>query len=311
LSILDKKIRIVGFGLTVHDHLLLLDHFPEADSKSEALQGTVRVGGPVANAIITCAKLGESSGLISVLGDDREGNFIREELKKHNVDTRGVIQDSNIRTPAASIWIDSKHKTRTVVLDNTRHRALEMTDIPIALIESAQICLTDGRYFQANKFALTAARKANGQVIIDAGSKREGIDEILPLVDYIICSESFSRNYTGQTNPVDAIRIIANRFGKKVVISLGVRGLIAQDNNELYKMPSYPTRVLDTTGAGDVFHGAFAFSLLNLGANPSFHRCLRFASIAAALSCQQLGGNGCSESFSEIMQRLSTWVNYF
>ncbi len=309
---LKSKLRshiIVGMGISAADYLAIVDPFPGPNQKITALESARQGGGPVATAMATAAILGAETHLISVLGKDPEADFIIAELHRAGVDTRNIIIDPDVSSPTAFIWIEKRTGYRTVVLDNRNSRLPTVEEVDFSLISRANVLLIDGRGKDISLAALKTAREHNVLTIMDAGNVRNGMEEYMPLVDVLICSREFAEKYSGEKDPWEAIQSIALSFSGNVVVTLGSQGAVALTNGNLYSIPPYPVRVKDTTGAGDVFHGAFAAALAAVRKldSSSFRMCLYFATVSAALSCRKLGGRAGICRLDEVMHH---WENY-
>jgi sulfofructose kinase len=295
---------MIGIGIAAKDYLALVDPYPKQNSKTEALETSIQGGGPVPTAIATAARLGLKSSLIAVTGDDEEGRFVKSQLDSIGVDTESIIIDPTVRTPRAFIWVDRGTGHRSVVLDQQSSRIPRPEELDIDRIQTADILLVDGRGFLMTQKALQAARAAGTLTMMDAGSNRENMAQLLPLIDYVICSETFAVTFTGVDDPEQALREIRSFSKGKIVITLGDKGVIAHDGRDLIQLDRVQVPVKDTTGAGDVFHGAFAAGLGGCFGKADFRTCLTVANTAAALSCRALGGRAGIPAAQEVKNRI-------
>jgi sulfofructose kinase len=304
---MTRKPRIAGLGISVIDYLALVSKYPEKNQKTEAIESVVQTGGPVSTAMVAAAKYGADSWLISVLGNDPEGLWVREQLQAEGVHTECLILDPEFRTPKAFIWIEEETGLRTIVLDRTRSRYPRFEECARDLVESADLVLTDGRGSETARKILQIARRRDIPTILDAGSNRPELCELLPDIDILIASQDFAKSYCCCSNVSEAFKVLRARYSGKIVITRGSHGLLAFDGFDCWDMPAYPVDVKDTTGAGDVWHGAFAAAYSGALGNRDFDFCLRFASVAAALSCRGLGGIAGMALPPEITEILSRW----
>ena len=278
----------VGIGICAVDYLCLLSHYPELDEKLDITQFSFQGGGPVPTAMVTLSRLGAKTSYIGVIGDDNNGNFLLEQFAKEGVDTSAIIIDKNSSTNQAFIWIDNISGKKTIALNNNRIKKLLSTDLSKNLITSTRFLHVDGRETEPTLVAINCAKKSGAKVVLDAGSPRKNMKQILKLVDYPIVSENFCNIYLKTTNFDEGLEKLLKTGAKAAVITCGEKGCYGVENNsEVIYQPAYNVEVVDTTGAGDVFHGAFIFGLIQ---NWGLAENLRFAAATAAIKCTQLGG---------------------
>jgi len=277
----------LGLGICAADYLCIVPKYPELDEKTEAVEFSLQGGGPVATALVTLARLGCRTTFIGRIGDDSAGEFLLNELKREGVNTTGMIIDRLMPTNKAFIWIDQQTGKKSIVLNSKHYQKVLPSEINLDHIGSVKYLLIDGRDTAATFNLIDWARKKGTRILIDAGSPRARMDELLSLVDYPIVSESFCQKYLKLTDYKKAIKKLLEIGAKAAVVTCGSRGCYAGDNSGIYYQPAYPVKVVDTTGAGDVFHGAFIFGLLKRW---ELTKILRFAGATAAIKCTKIGG---------------------
>lgn len=283
--------RLIALGHVVWDHLLLLERYPDVDSKSAALRGRELVGGPAARAALTAAALGVEVSFAGCLGGDATGAGILDAFAAGGVDTAGVEVCAGCVTPRASIWVEARHGKRTVVLDRGG-----LPDYPAAALERLPWgpgwLLLDGKEPVALE-AAHRARAAGMSVLLDLGGPRQDIAPLVAAADVVAVSKAF---VMGEYPGLDLLQAAANLLEagpRLVVITLGSGGMIVGEREggcaaPPYWFPAWPAgTVVDTTGAGDVFHGALAWALLQ--AFPA-RKALACAAVAGGLACRDLGG---------------------
>ena len=284
--------RLIALGHVVWDHLLLLDHYPEVDSKNLALGGRECVGGPAARAALTAAALDVDVCFAGCLGDDEAGARILQAFSAGGVDTVGVEVCAGCVTPRASIWVEARHGKRTVALDRAG-----LPDYPAAALDHLPWgpgwLLLDGK----EPVALEAARRARSagmSVLLDLGGPRVDIAPLVAAADVVAVSKAFVMDeYPG----LDLLQAAANLLEagpRLAVITLGAGGMIVGERvtdgcaSQPFWFPAWPAgKVVDTTGAGDVFHGALAWALLQVFPT---RKALACAAVAGGLACRDLGG---------------------
>lgn len=285
---MNKRWNCVGFGLCTYDTLLMVENYPTLNQKTEAIRNSQQCGGPVATALVTLGRLGVSDlRFIGKVGEDKEGELIRKALELDGVNTSYLKAVSGTSTAQASVWIEKSSGKRSVVLHRDKKLDFEIADINTAPFKDTEYLLIDGRDTEASLFAIKNANEAGVKIIMDAGSMRQRIKDFFPLVDYFVCSQDFIKSFAGKKSKEQAMVEIQKYGCKWVVVTLGEQGSIGFDGKEFYQQPAFSVKVVDTTGAGDVFHGAFIFGLLqcwNLSQN------LLFSNAVAALKCTKFGG---------------------
>ncbi len=286
-----KSIDLLGLGLTVSDCSMLLPCYPSSNEKTVAVDTRRLVGGPVANAICCAARLGLRTAVHTVIGMDPEGDFVMNELARQGVDLRAVIRDPSIETPFAVIWIDERDGSRTVALGNRHSRNLDPDDLIAESILRSRAIILDGRGYETTLEAIEIASTGNTLTILDAGSSRIGMHEIIGKVDYAIFSRDCAESITGMHSP-DKMLERLSRISRRLIITLGSEGSIGQDGDRVIRVPALSVKVVDSTGAGDIYHGAFAAALLGAFDSLNFEDCMRVASVAGSLACSGLGGQG-------------------
>jgi sulfofructose kinase len=278
----------VGLGLCALDYTFQVQEYPRLDDKIEAAAFTRQGGGPVPTALCALSKLGVPSAFIGKCGKDVEGRAIRDELRRFGVNTSGLILDPDSRTPRAFIMVDKESGKRTVILDRTETSALSADEFNVDFIRRAKFLLIDGRELETSLTAAMLMQKTGGEVILDAGSPRKNIGDILPYVDHLVVSNRFSIDFTQEVDPGNAALKLAHMGFKSVVITSGAKGCLGATSDGLfYQQEAFDVEVVDTTGAGDVFHGGYIYGLVQGWELP---KILEFASAVAAIKCTRLGG---------------------
>lgn len=277
----------LGFGICAADYLCLIPRYPALDEKTEAIEFSRQGGGPVATALVTLARLGCNTSFISLVGDDADGKFILDEFQREGVDTAGIIIDKAIATNQAFIWIDRSTGKKSIVLNNRNHRQIKPAEIARDHIGSVKYLLLDGRDTDASFDLIMWAKSRGAKIVLDAGSPRNSMNELLNSVDYPVVSQTFCQQFLKTEDYQHAVAMLLNYGATEAVVTCGKQGCYGGDAAGIYFQPAFPVEVIDTTGAGDVFHGAFVFGLLN---NWQLPEILKFASATAAIKCTKLGG---------------------
>lgn len=294
-----KPYLVVGVGLCALDYICIVDKFPGPDEKLDARLFSRQGGGPVPTALCAISHFGEKVAFIGKAGEDPEGETIRAEMKRFGVDTSGMVFDPYSRTPRAFIWVDFQTGARTVVLDRTEIADLEPDELDSKLLKSCRYLHIDGREAKASFHAAKIAREAGAEVVLDVGSPRENVKELLPLVDHLVVSKNFADEFTNEEEPGKAVMKLLRLGFKTAVITLGRQGSVCATEGDFFQMDAFDIETVDTTGAGDVFHGAYIYGLSK---GWDLKDVVEFASAAAAMKCVRIGGRKGIPAVDEIVQ---------
>ena len=305
----------IGFGMNAVDYLSVLDPYPGLDEKVEVTESSVQGGGPVPTAMATLARLGSKVAYIGKIGDDADGRFVKAELEKEGVNTDYLMTDKASKTSRASIWVDKESGKRTVALDKTRSNHIEVSELKFMNSISTRFLHIDAREPEVDIFLAKWAKKLGAKVSLDVGSLRAGAESVLPFADHLIVSKRFACGFTNLSDPFSACGELMRKEFETVVVTIGEEGCICGSprgfttrssagesktsrGGGIFHSPGFPVKVVDTTGAGDVFHGAFIYGLLQ---EWDLKKTAQFACAAAALKCRELGGRAGIPDLAEVM----------
>jgi sulfofructose kinase len=283
----DTPYDVVGIGRNSWDRIIIVDTYPARDSKVEAKQIDNQAGGQVATTLVAASRMGLSTRYLGKFGDDAAGRAVRGALARENIDLSESKVVDTVSNQTAFIVVDRKHKTRNVFSYSDPRLKVTTDDFSYEAITSGKILFLGARNPQSMISFARDGRNAGCVIVLDADSTNEGIDELMSLADIVISPESFPSKFTGEKSYQRALQDMAQMGPKIVCCTLGERGCIALYQNEVYECSPPDIEVLDTTGAGDVFQGAFLVGLLE---EMPFQKMLQFSSAAAALKCRSLGG---------------------
>ncbi len=282
-----KRFDVVGVGYTALDYLGVVPRLPEENTKLEVRHFTIQGGGPTATAMVTLRRLGFSAAYVGKVGDDGFGARMLEELRREDVDVSSVVVERGATSQFAFIMVDATSAARTILWTRGSVSRLKVGEVDLDLVRSARGLFIDDLEPGAALAAAKAAREAGVPVLIDAGSLREGVRELLPLCDYLVASERFAEQISGGTD-IRAALVALGSFGPKAaVVTLGEKGCAYLSDAGVVEVPGFAVKAADTTGAGDVFHAAYLFAVLE--GLDTMRACV-FANAVAALKCRRLGG---------------------
>ena len=282
------KADFIGVGFVSNDHLAILPFIP-MDTKVRMLEHRILGGGPAANSTAGAAALGMSAAFVGTVGDDADGRMILETFARQGVDTSMVKVRAGASSAIAYLWIEEKTGNRSCAWTREGLTELEADEIDAEAIRAAKILHVDGHNPKAAIAAAKVAKEAGVLVCYDAGTHRDGMEELLPLADLLICSEEFILKLTGLTDAEAAVRQVWAKYRPKVCgATMGVRGSMCFDGRDFVKCPAFKVeKVVDTTGCGDLFHTGFEIRYLE---TRDLLECQRFGAAVSALKCRGLSG---------------------
>jgi len=293
-----RKIRILGVGDCVLDYLFRCTT-PSKGGSTRVQEYKVEGGGLTATAITACARLGAQAEMISRLGDDSIAQEILEQLKKEGVETSRMVIIPNMLSSVSFIHVDIETGERTIFY--YRDPNIDPSEgVPDFLpLDNVSALLVDDTWMPAAIKAAQAAKESNIPVIADLKPCGHNV-ELVKLVDILIAPSQFANAYTSG-DIEKALSSILEMGSKLAVITAGKNGCWYSDGQRTGHVKAFNVEVVDTTGAGDVFHGAFA---VGLGLGLDIESRLVFASAASALKCRRLGGRSGIPNLQETLDFL-------
>lgn len=292
---------VVGLGFTSLDYIGLVPELPSLDIGVPLLDISQQGGGPVAQALVTLARLGASVGFVGRVGDDNPGRLMCVALRDEGVDIHQVQVEIGATSGQCIILVDQATGKRSICA----HRG-SVSDISVASLDLAYLCSgrflhLDGHSRDAAHVAARAARNAGVEVCLDAGGPHPGLFDLVRMTDVLIAGERFAESYGDGCawRGADQLLTLGPRL---VVVTCGERGCLTVTTQDRFHTPSFTVPVVDTTGAGDVFHGAYLFGLCQ-GWN--YQVIAEFASATAAIKCTRLGGRAGIPTFDRVMEFLA------
>jgi sulfofructose kinase len=290
-------VDIVGVGLNATDTLIRLPHYPAFNSKVEFHFSDVLLGGQVATAVIACARWGLKTRYVGKIGDDSYGALQKKAMVDGNVEAHWVVVP-NCQSQSSFILVDEETGERTVLWKRDPRLELMPAEIERDWVIRARLLHVDGHDCASAAAAACWARSAHIPVTADLDNLYPGVEALLENVDYAITSKEFPARLTGKNDLLASLPAIASRFGCRLTAAtLGAEGVLAWDGKRFHYSPAFDLKPVDTTGAGDVFHAAFAFALLRGDELPM---TLEFSNAAAGLACMAVGARGGIASLNEI-----------
>lgn len=295
-----KNKNVLCIGQSAYDITYKVEEDLVENKKYRIYEKIECMGGPATNAAYLNALWGNKSFLISRVGNDFFGKEIVDELNKVGVNT-SYMNKNEEETSVSTIISNVKNGNRTIFNCPLKNNLNEF-EYPLDI----DTILVDGHEKDASMKAIELY--PNAKVIIDAGTYKEHLVDLIERVDYLICSEDFAKQYTKIEGEYLEEKVAKEVFSKlrnlnkrNIVVTLGEKGLIYEKDGKINHMPAFKVKAIDTTGAGDIFHGAFAYCLAN---RYSFEECLKIASMASAISVETMGGQISIPKIEKVKNRL-------
>ena len=282
-----SRIDVVGLGLNAADTVYTVRETPRLGGKERITSIDRQAGGQVATALVTCQRLGLRTRYIGKVGDDEGGRFQLASLRAEGVDVRSVRTARNTPNQIGIIIVDQKTGERTVYWNRDQRLAVRPRDVDEETIRRARALHIDGCDVEAALKAARCARKAGIPVVADFDTAYKRVERLFPHIDFLIASANFLPAATGYADPFRALEFMAREWGVPAPgMTLGRDGALVYWQGKYHYSPGFVVKTVDTTGAGDVFHGAFIYGVL---AGWDMRRILDFSNAMAALNCTALG----------------------
>lgn len=279
---------VIGIGIPYFDMVVNVDEMPQMDGAAAANAVFHQGGGKVATAMATVARLGKRAGMIARVGDNRGGRFILDDFLYNGVDIAGITVDKAGTSSSFCLSL-SERKSRKRIFIGTKGTAgpLRPDDIDYDYLKRAGVLHVESGD-EATAAAVRFARKNGIVTVIDADSYSDGIKDLLPWLDIFIASEFFYREMFGGSDYEEGCRRLLSMGPRVAVVTLGSRGSVGMERGKaFFHCPCFTVDAVDTTGAGDVFHGAYIVAMLE---GMETEQCVRFASAVSAIKCTYPGG---------------------
>ena len=294
--------KIVAIGANVVDTLICVPEFPNEDTKLKADEIIKCGGGPAATGLVAASKLGAECEFIGNLSDDDGGCFLKKDFEKYGVSTDNCTVLSGYGSFLSFVVLSAASKSRTCLFNRGNLPGTELNDAQKTAIKKSELLMVDGNDMAAAIEGAKLARENGVDVLYDAGGLYEGVENLLPYANILIPSYEFATGFTKTDNAEDAAKKLFTEFSPEiVVITDGKNGGYLYDGNEFWHYPAFPVEAVDTNGAGDVFHGAFAFARVT--GKTAKDACV-FSSAVSALKCTKVGARDGVPSLDETLNFL-------
>jgi sugar/nucleoside kinase (ribokinase family) len=283
----NKPFDVVGMGLNSVDFLSLVPEFPTLNSKMKILQFSKQGGGQVATAMVALARWGVKTKYIGKAGGDELGQFSLNSIRQEGVDISSVIIEPNATNQFAMIIVDGVSGERTILWDRDERLMYREGELRKEEVCSGKLLHLDGHDLPAAIHCSKWAKEEGIPTVLDIDKVEPLTSELMREIDFVITSPRFPSLFTGISDREKALTEIQKQIPGFLCATLGPEGAMALVDGEILYVKGFPIHVVDTTGAGDVFHAGFIYGLLQ---NWEVVEILRFANAVAALKCLDLGG---------------------
>lgn len=297
-------LKVTGVGSACIDHLNLVENYPKEDGSTHITACYTQGGGACATAIVAAVRLGLHGSMVTTVADDENGMAILEGLKAEKVDVSGMEVIPGGISPHSEIMVNPTRGTRTKFVCSSSLPPLSMNAKQKRLIANADCLHVDGTNYVNAMKAIEIAKENHVLVSVDGCHMEKDVEDnrkMAALSDILIMNARYPLLVSEKESIEEALTYFAS-IGPKVVISTqGVNGCLAYIDGKIESFPAYSVKAVDSTGAGDVFHGAFLAAYLE---KKDIRYAIRYASIAAALKCTQVGGRSGIPGKEEIQSYL-------
>jgi sugar/nucleoside kinase (ribokinase family) len=281
---------VLGLGCAAVDDLLYVDAYPPPDMKVRVRRRERQCGGLTATALVAAARSGARCAFAGILGTDELTQFILDALAREGIDIKHVIRRPEVRPIHSTIIVDETHHTRSIFFDLEGSVGADPSSPPAEVIQSARVLFVDHYGIEGMIRAVDVAHAAGAAVVADLErSEWPGFAELIAQIDHLIVSRDFAARFTGAEHPDEAVERLWSPARRAVIVTCGEAGGWFRGDpgpNQPQHYAAFPVQTVDTTGCGDVFHGAYAAALAR---GLSLPERIRFAAAAAAIKATRRG----------------------
>jgi len=277
---------VVGIGAACVDEQMLVRQMPAEDQKEHAESLRYQVGGPVPTALAQLSRLGCKSHLLSAIGDDRQGEYVLQNLREEGIQVLPSSVGAGVASSVAHVWLNVASGSRTIVNHPASWNHVCLGTEERRALGSCRLLHLDGHGGEMTVEAAAIVRSSGGKVVVDAGSPKSATEELMSLADVFSFPARFADQFLQTTDPEAACAEVCRRGAGAAVCTLGDAGAKVLCAEGEFHVPAFSVSVEDTTGAGDVFCGGLAYGLLQ---SWTVKRSVTFAAAAAAVKCRGMG----------------------
>lgn len=294
---------IVGIDYPCVDLNINLDDLPNINGRAIIQDLSWQGGGKVSTGLIAAARLGVRCAVLGAVGGDKYGAFCKQDFERHGIDTRYLITREGASTSFTVVLSEKKTQSRRFAYYPGSSKYLGEEELPGEYLSNAKYFFIS-RMDPAMKRAAAAARRSGAKVFIDADTYSEEIVSYIPQTDVFVASEYVYRGMFSDESYEKNCRRVMGLGPEIVIFTLGERGAVGVSRQGFFRIPAHSVEVVDTAGAGDVFHGAFLAGLLQEDWSVSF--AAEFASAVSAIKCTRIGGRAGIPSMETALKYMKT-----
>ena len=294
------NMKILVIGHAAYDITFPLDKFPEENTKNRVSDRVECGGGPSFNAAYLLGKWGMDVSFAGIVGNDNYGRKILKQLQDVGIETKYLQMSDKFPTTNSMIIANTGTGSRTILTYRPENMQMENFELDF----DPDIILMDGQEYDLSVKFIEQYPKAIS--IIDAGRPKENIIKLSKMVDYVVCSKEFAETVTetkisDNNSIIDLYKKMEAMFSGKSIVTLESMGSLYKYNDQIKIMPSLKVKAVDSTGAGDIFHGAFTYAIAN---NYDLERAIMLSNVSGALSVTKIGGLASMPEKEEIRKYL-------
>lgn len=299
-----EDIEVVGLGQACVDYLGRVPSYPSEDGKVELLDLQSQCGGPASTALVTLSRLGVKTSFLGAISDDPIGVEILKGLQADRVDHSFLRIAPGHTSQFAFIAVSRQSGNRTIFWHRGSVTPLKKEEVDLSPFLGARVLHLDGLMIEASVEAAQQAKARGLKVVLDAGTMRDGSLELVAQVDVLIASSRFAVPLVGENSTAEkALEALSGYGPREIVITRGSQGSVGWNRGQLVIQSAFPVDAVDTTGSGDVYHGAYIYGLLQ---GWDMRTCMRLASAASALKCRAIGARAGIPRLGDVLQFLET-----
>ncbi|HJX36539.1 MAG TPA: carbohydrate kinase family protein [Dehalococcoidales bacterium] len=294
---------IIGIENPVMDFCTLMEKMPERGGFAKLKDYSWQGGGNVGSGLVAAARLGAKCGIVGLVGEDYFGQFCIDDFKRHNIDTSHLLKDADSATSFCICVAETATMERSFIAKGGTRRQPTQKEIDKDYIATAKY-IHLGPMGEASVQAAKWAREKGIPVVDDAGYFEQTTEANTGLIDYFVGSRHYYNGLFKDENYEKNCKAVQKRGPKTVVFTLGAKGCVGLDGDKYFEIPAFKdVPIVDTTGAGDVFHGAFIFGLLQ---GWDAEKTSKFSSAVSAIKCTRLGGRASIPDYKTVQNFIKT-----
>ncbi|MBS6955321.1 MAG: carbohydrate kinase family protein [Enterocloster asparagiformis] len=301
------KFDVVGIDMPCVDFAVNVDHFPDPNGGERIRELSWQGGGKVATGLVAAARLGAGCAVLGAVGNDSYGRFCDKDFIRHGIDTKHLLKREGRTTSLSLVLSNRETMGRAIIYNLGTAEKLEKNELAVDYLKNARylhLAMLDDVAVEAARIA----REAGVKVFLDADSYSDELGDFIPMVDVFVASE-FVYEAMFQDRDYEAnCRKVMERGPEIVVFTFGEKGCVGLSREGYFELPAYHVEVVDTVGAGDVYHGAFLAGLLK---GWTVEKTAQFSSAVSAIKCTRIGGRAAIPDMETVMRFMETGeINY-